>query len=105
VSRSLEFFVCCLGVGLVGGGGGATIVMTVGQHCCMQLHALMSSLIADGKSKSSLSQVHHCVRGIGDCWVGVIAVGGMVGVTSIVAVSHHCCMHSHALAIASSSNE
>jgi len=90
---------------LVGGGWGAAIIATIRHHCCMQSHALMSALIANEKSKSSLSQLHHCIRGLGDCWVGVIGVGGMVGVTIVVATGHHCCMHLHALVIASSSDK
>jgi len=88
----------------IGGGCGATVVVTIGHHCCMWLHALMSLSITNEKSKSSPSQSHQCVRGLRDCWLGVVAGGGGVGVTVIVTIGHHCCMRLHASTIASSSN-
>ncbi len=95
--------VVCLGIGSVGVEGGATGVVTDGHHCCMQWHASMSASIADEKSRSSSSSVHCSSIDVGDCWVGFVVVGGIVGVSIIVA-GIRCCMCLHALAIASSSD-
>jgi len=93
----------CLGVGSFGEEGGA-IVVTNGHRCCMRLHASTSASITDEKSRSSSSELHRGSVGIRDCWVGIVAVGGVVGVAVSVAVDRRC-MCSHASAILSSSDE